>query len=184
VPDTKGKARIVICEDEVLIAKDLESRLKKLGYTICGKATSGEKAIELVEQHQPDLVMMDIVIQGDMDGIDAAEIIRDKWGIPIVFLTAYADTDRLERAKLTYPFGYILKPFQDRDLKITVEMALYVAKVDAERRRNEAKLNESEKRFQTILENIPGSVFAHDVVIFDFIDDTRFGRDDVTMSSR
>jgi YesN/AraC family two-component response regulator len=78
VPDTQGKARIVICEDEVLIAKDLESRLKTIGYTIVGKATSGEKALELVEQHQPDLVMMDIFIQGEMDGIEAAEIIHNK----------------------------------------------------------------------------------------------------------
>ena len=139
----ENKAKILIVDDEVIIASDLESRLKALGYTVCAKATSGEQALDLVEQHQPDLVMMDIVIQGEMDGIDAAEVIRDKWGIPVVFTTSYADPERLERAKLTYPFGYILKPFRDQDLKITLEMALYVAKVDGERKRAEKSLEEA-----------------------------------------
>ena len=149
--ENSGKAKILIVDDEVLIAADLKSRLQKLGYTVCAQATSGEQALKLVEQHQPDLVMMDIVIQGDMDGIDAAEVIRDRWGIPVVFLTAYADTDRLERAKLTYPFGYLLKPFQDRDLRITTEMALYVAKVDAERRKAERELEYNKERLHTAL---------------------------------
>ena len=153
--DIQGKARILICDDEVIIAKDLESRLKRLGYTIVGKATSGERTLELVEQHHPDLVMMDIVLQGEMDGIDAAEVIKDKWGIPVVFLTAYANTDRLERAKLTYPFGYLLKPFQDRDLKITTEMALYVSKVDAERRI-------AQKQLKLFMDNLPGVAFIKD----------------------
>ena len=139
VETNESKGKILIVEDEVLIAADLQSRLKNLGYTVYGKATSGKKAMELLAQYQPDLVLMDIVIQGEMDGIETAEVIRDKWGIPVVFLTAFADAGRLERAKLTYPFGYLLKPFQDRDLKITVEMALYVAKVDAERRQTEQR---------------------------------------------
>ena len=144
MPDIQGKARILICEDEVIIAADLESRLRKLGYTITGKTTRAERALDLLEQNQPDLVIMDIVFEGVTDGIDVAEIIRDKWGIPVVFLTAYADSDRLERAKLTYPFGYLLKPFRERDLKITVEMALYTAKVDAERRKAEKALSRSQ----------------------------------------
>ena len=136
------KARILIVEDEVLIAADLESRMAGLGYTVCGKATTGEEALALIDRQRPDLVLMDIILQGKMDGTEAAEIIRDAWGIPVVFLTAYADTDRLERAKLTYPFGYILKPFRERDLKITIDMALYVAKADAERKKAEAALLE------------------------------------------
>jgi PAS domain S-box-containing protein len=143
VSDTQKRARILICEDEVLIAKDLESRLKNLGFIVCSNTTSGEQALELVEQHQPDLVIMDIVLQGEMDGIEVAEVIRDKWGIPVVFLTAYADTDKLERAKLAYPFGYLLKPFHDSDLKITTDMALYVSKVDAERREAEKSLEKA-----------------------------------------
>jgi PAS domain S-box-containing protein len=95
---------------------------------------------------------MDIILQGKMDGTETAEVIRDKWGTPIVFLTAYADTDRLERAKLTYPFGYILKPFRGRDLKITIDMALYVAKADAERKKAEAALMEESIQRRLLVE--------------------------------
>ena len=167
--DIEEKAKILIVEDEVLIAADLESRLKGMGYKVCGNATTGKKALELVEQNQPDLVIMDIVLQGDMDGIDAAEVIRDKWSIPVVFLTAYADQDRLERAKLTYPFGYLLKPFQDRDLKITIEMARYVAKVDAERRTAEKSLCQANQFLESIIENIPSLVFIKDAKELRFV---------------
>ena len=127
-------ARILIVEDELIIARDLENRLLGLGYAVSGKTSSAKSALGLIAQDQPDLVLMDIVLQGEMNGIEAAEVIRDTWGIPVIFLTAYAETERLEQAKLAYPFGYLLKPFQNRDLKITLEMALYVAQVDAERR--------------------------------------------------
>ena len=135
MPETKfeNKVRILIVDDEVIIAADLELRLKALGYMVCAQATCGERALELVEKHHPDLVMMDIVIQGGMDGIDTAEVIRNKWGIPVIFQTAYADSERLKRARLAYPFGYLLKPYQDKDLKVTVEMALYIGRVDAKR---------------------------------------------------
>ena len=143
--EEEKKSEILIVEDEVLIAADLESRLKSLGYAVPGKALSAENALNLVEKVLPDLVLMDIVLKGAIDGITAAEIIRDKWGVPVVFLTAYADTDRLEHAKLTYPFGFILKPFQDRDLKITLEMALLTARVDRERRQAEEDLKKYEQ---------------------------------------
>ena len=144
MPDNtfENQAKILIIDDEVIIAKDLESRLKALGYVVCGKATNGLEALELVEKQQPDLVMMDIVIQGEMDGIDTAEVIRNKWGIPVVFQTAYADSERLKRAKLAYPFGYLLKPYQDKDLKVTVEMALYIGRVDAKRLKAERSLRQ------------------------------------------
>ena len=147
MPDntSENKAKILIVDDEVIIATDLESRLKALGYVVCGKAANGLEALELVEQQQPDLVMMDIVIQGEMDGIDTAEVIRNKWGVPVIFLTAYSDTGKLEQVQLTYPFGYILKPVQDKEIKVTVEMALYLAKVDADRRMAEVALNERVK---------------------------------------
>ncbi|MEW6266105.1 MAG: response regulator [Thermodesulfobacteriota bacterium] len=144
-PDNENtKARILIVEDEVLIAYGLASNLKGAGYCLCGEATSAEMAFDLIERDPPDLVLMDIVLQGEMDGIEAAEKIKTKWGIPVIFLTAFADRDRLDRAKLTYPFGYILKPFQIREVKITIEMALYMAKVDAERRKIESALKERE----------------------------------------
>lgn len=148
--ESREKARILIVDDEIIIAADLERSLSALGYTMCGTVTSGEDALVLVEREAPDLVMMDIVLKGVMDGIEAAQIIREKWGIPIVFLTAYADSDRLERAKLTAPFGYLLKPFNYRDLVVTVEMALYAANVDAERRKAENSLRLSEQRLQAL----------------------------------
>ncbi|MFH1137286.1 MAG: PAS domain S-box protein [Pseudomonadota bacterium] len=133
---------ILIVEDEVIIAADLESRLEEFGYEVSGKATSGEQALNMIEERRPDLVMMDIVLKGKLDGIDAAEVIKDRWGLPVVFTTAFADAERLERAKLAYPFGYLLKPFQDRDLGIAVEMALYAAKVEAARAKAESALLE------------------------------------------
>lgn len=151
-PDEK-KARILIIEDEFIIATDLESRLKNLGYIVCGTAASADVALDLIDREHPDLVMMDIMIKGERDGIETSAVIKEKWGIPVVFLTAYAQKDKLERAKLTLPFGYILKPFQQRDLKVTIEMALYMAKVDGERRKMEAALRESERRNKLILEN-------------------------------
>ena len=131
---------ILIVEDEVLIATDLERRLIKLGYTVCGKTTTGESALELVEENQPDLVILDVVLKGKLDGIAVANIIRSKCRTPVVFLTAHADVDRLQQARFTHPFGLLVKPFQERDLQRTVELALYKAKVDKENGKAEEEL--------------------------------------------
>jgi PAS domain S-box-containing protein len=125
-------AHILIVEDEAIVAMDIQARLEALGYTIAGIAASGERAMVLAAEARPDLVMMDIRLQGPMDGIAAAEQIRKRARIPIVFLTAHAEETTLQRAKLVEPFGYLLKPFQERELRTTVEMALY--KHDAEER--------------------------------------------------
>ena len=132
-----SKAGILIVEDEAIIAMEIESSLQNLGYEVTSVVNTGDKAIEKAEDDNPDLILMDIRIQGDKDGIDTAEIIRNKFGIPVIFSTAYLDQERIERAKITMPFGYVLKPIQERDLKVTLEMALYVAKVDGERRKTE-----------------------------------------------
>jgi PAS domain S-box-containing protein len=137
------KAKILIVEDEALIALDLKMRLKNWGYTVLGHEFSAEKALEVIEQDLPDLILMDIVLQGQMDGIEAAQIIRSHWGIPVIFTTAFADMERIKRAKLAYPFGYLMKPYQERDIEVTIEMALYVSKVDSERRKAEEALQES-----------------------------------------
>ncbi len=129
------KAKILIVEDEAIIAMEMESSLQSLGYEVTSIVDTGEKAIQKAEIDKPDLILMDIRIKGEMDGIDAAEEIRNEFGIPIIFSTAYLDEERIERAKITMPFGYILKPIQERDLKVTIEMALYVNEVDKERRR-------------------------------------------------
>ncbi len=116
------KEKILIVEDDGIVSLDIESRLVKFGYSVSEMVTTGEEAIQKIEEHNPDLVLMDIVLKGEIDGIETAEIIRSRFDIPVVFLTAFADEERFDRAKHTIPFGYIFKPFQDRDLKITIEM--------------------------------------------------------------
>ncbi len=119
------KTKILIVEDENIVANDIQSSLKNLGYIIPGIASSGAKAIEMAANYQPDLVLMDIMLKGDMTGIEAAEIIRNNHDIPIIFLTAYADYVTLNSAKITEPYGYIIKPFKEKDVQTTIEMALY-----------------------------------------------------------
>jgi CheY-like chemotaxis protein len=117
--------RILIVEDESIVVADLVSRLPHMGYEVTGSATNGEEALVLAERARPDLVLMDIRLEGSMDGIDAAREMRDRLGLPVVFLTAHAEGATLLRAKKVEPFGYVLKPFEDRELKIVIEMALY-----------------------------------------------------------
>ena len=150
---TGDKARVLIIEDEVLIAADLERQLKGLGYAVSFKAGTAEKALEYLEQNPIDLVLSDIVLEDGLDGIEAARIIRDKFGIPVIFITAYADPERLTRAKLARPFGYILKPFKPRDLGTTLEMALNMAGLERERQAAERKLKESEERYKSVVED-------------------------------
>jgi len=142
------KAKILIVEDEAIIAMEIESQLQGLGYEVISIVDTGEKAIKKAGEDNPDLILMDIRIKGEMDGIQTAAIIREQFDIPVVFSTAYLDEERIELAKLTMPFGYVLKPVQERDLKVTIEMALYVSKVDGER-------TKAEKRFKTIFEEAP-----------------------------
>ena len=136
-----GLTRIMIVEDEAMIALDVETRLVGLGYEVSALATSGEAALERAAEDRPDLVLMDIRLAGKMDGIEAAEVIRSTLEIPVIFATAHADAERLERAKLARPYGYLLKPIQDRDLKVTLEMALYTAQVERKRKRAEEALS-------------------------------------------
>jgi two-component system, response regulator PdtaR len=133
------KAKILIVEDEAVIALELEASVKALGYDVVDVADNGDDAIRLVEQHKPNLILMDIRIKGDKDGIDTAAIIKELYDIPIIFSTAHMDEDRLKRAKITLPYGFILKPIQERDIRITIEMALYVSQIEKERKRFEQK---------------------------------------------
>jgi CheY-like chemotaxis protein len=138
------KARILIVEDEAIIAMEIENQLQSLGYEVTSIVDTGEKAIKKADEDKPDLILMDIRIKGEMDGIDTAEEIRNRFGIPVIFSTAYLDKKRIERAKITMPFGYVLKPMQERDLKVTIEMAMYVSKVDLERRKAEEIVKKKE----------------------------------------
>jgi len=119
------EAKILIVEDEDITAEDIKDYLKNLGHDVIGICSTGEDAIEKARELDPDIVLMDIMLAGVVDGIQAAEIIREQDGIPVVYLTAYSDPQTLERAKITEPYGYILKPFDQRDLQIAVEIALH-----------------------------------------------------------
>jgi len=138
--------RIMIVEDERIVAKDLQFRLQGLGYQVAAMASEGHDAISKAGTTRPNLVLMDIRLENGMDGIEAAEQIRNELDIPVVFLTAYADQATLARAKITEPFGYILKPFEERELQSTIEIALY-------RHKAEQKLRASEVRFRLLADN-------------------------------
>ncbi len=130
-----ANSKIMIVEDEWITADDLRMSLQSLGYTVTSMSSSGEEAIQNAEKDKPDLVLMDIVLKGEMDGIEAASQIRSCYNIPIIYLTAFADEKILERARITEPFGYIVKPFVNEDLKIAIEIALYKHRVEKERKR-------------------------------------------------
>lgn len=144
----------MIVENDIVIALDLEQRVEAFGYHVCGIVSRGHSAVEAAAAERPDLVLMDILLNGEVDGIEAAQRIRTQLGIPVVFVASYADDERLKRAKLTMPFGYIVKPFRDRDLRITLEMALYVARGDARRKKTEEEVvkikEEWERTFDTV----------------------------------
>ena len=116
--------QILIVEDEAIVASDISNTLQVLGYAALAVASSGESAIELATAKRPDLVLMDIRLKGSIDGVRAAREISDRLGIPVVYLTAHADERTLRRAKATQPFGYVLKPFDERDLHVAIEIAL------------------------------------------------------------
>ncbi|SFM71297.1 response regulator [Methanolobus profundi] len=117
--------KILVVEDESIIALNIKKKLKSFGYTVPAMATTGEDAIKMAEITFPDLILMDVRLKGEMDGIQTAAEIRKKFDIPIIFLTAYSDDKVLERAKKTEPYGYIVKPFKANDLKSNIEVALY-----------------------------------------------------------
>jgi CheY-like chemotaxis protein len=119
------EAKILVVEDENIVALEIKKRLQKLGYIVPGVASTGEDAISKAEGILPDLVLMDIMLKGEIDGIHAAGEIRKRFNIPVIYLTAYSDEETLQRAKLTEPYGYILKPFEENDLRTTIEIALY-----------------------------------------------------------
>jgi CheY-like chemotaxis protein len=124
-------AQILVVEDEAIVAVDIQNTLKRLGYEVPAIAFSGEEALKKAEELHPDLVVMNIEIRGAMDGIAAAQKIRDQFNIPVVYLTAYMDEERLKRAQATAPFSYVIKPFEERELHSTIERALKETKMES-----------------------------------------------------
>lgn len=133
--------KIVIIEDEGLVALALKQCLTGMGYVITATAATGEEAISTLSSERPDLVLMDIRLKGETDGIDLAYWIRQTYRVPVVFLTAHSDEKTLERAKIAEPFGYILKPFEENSLHSTIEMAIYKASIDSQLQRTKNKLS-------------------------------------------
>lgn len=124
------KTRIMIVEDEGISSAYVQDTLEHLGYIVTSAVSSAEEAIEMAEKDEPDLILMDIHIKGAMDGIDTANEIRTRYNIPVVYLTAHSDEGTLERAKITEPFGYVMKPVDSKDLKTSIEIALYKYKME------------------------------------------------------
>ena len=151
-----ARAKILVVEDDRAVIEHIEKQLKKLGYGVSAVISSGEEAIQKAGEMRPDLALIDFSIwEGDMDGVDIGEQMRDRFNIPVVYLTAHVDDDLLQRAKITPPFGYIIKPFEERRLHLNIEIALY-------RHKMERKFKERENWLSTILKSIGDALIATD----------------------
>jgi two-component system sensor histidine kinase UhpB len=149
------KTRILIAEDERIVAEDVKTKLEQIGYAVAGIVNSGEESVQRAEKLKPDLVLMDIVLEGKMDGIEAAAEILSKLNIPVVYLTAYSDKKTLKRAKVTEPFGFIIKPFEAQNLFTSIEMALY-------RHTLRNMLKESEERYKALFDRSLSYIYVLD----------------------
>jgi len=147
--------KILIVEDEKIIAKDLELRLIHMNYDVVASVSSGKEALATVRSHKVDLILMDIMIDGDIDGIETAELIHQQMDVPIIYLTAYADERTFERAKLSDPFGYLLKPFQERDLDLTIRTVLQKFSF-------EKQIKASETRYRSLFEQSLDAIIIFD----------------------
>jgi two-component system, cell cycle sensor histidine kinase and response regulator CckA len=146
--------RIAVVEDEYIVALDIRNFLERSGYAIAGMFSSGEELLERFAELRPDLILMDIKIRGGLDGVETAHLVHERHRTPVVLLTAFADDETIARAKITQPFGYIIKPFEDRELKTAIEIALYRAGM-------EQLLRESEERYRNLFhEGISGNFLA------------------------
>ncbi len=149
------ESRILVVEDESIVARNIQNKLTKLGYDVCGVTSTGEDAIKLAKRLKPDLVLMDIVLRGKIDGIDAAKHIRSQFDIPIIYLTAHADLGTIKRATYTEPFGYILKPFKVMEIQSAIEIALHKHKA-------ESKIKGRKKAISNALTSLGYSIIAVD----------------------
>ena len=147
--------KIMVVDDETIITTQLEEVLTSMGYKVVGKASSAKASISMAKRLSPDLILMDIVMPGKLDGIDASQAIKAELDIPVIFLTAYADDKFIERAKNVEPYGYIVKPFQEKEIKATIEVALH--KKDMER-----QLHESEEKYRSVVDDANDAISSAD----------------------
>jgi PAS domain S-box-containing protein len=145
--------KILIVEDETITAMEIQENLIDLGYSVPAIATSGNDALEKAEKVKPDLILMDILIEGPIDGVEVARLIHERFDIPVIYVSAYSDENTLQRAKITEPYGYILKPIEEKDLHTVIEIALYKHEM-------EKKLKENERWFATTLKSIGDAVIT------------------------
>ena len=164
------KPYVMIVEDEQITAMEIQARLKKKGYSVSAIVASGGEALEQAQKFRPDIALMDIHLKGNMDGVQTAERLRRHFDIPVIYISAYADKETLKRAKLTGPFGYVLKPIDNRELDATIEMALHKHKIEVELkivnqqlrasnqqlRTSEQRLVDEQKFTDTIIQSAPG----------------------------
>jgi two-component system, response regulator PdtaR len=146
------KYRILVVEDENLTALEIQSKLKLWGYEVADTVSSGEDAVEKALELKPDLILMDIVLKGDITGVDAAKTIKESLNIPIIYLTAYSNDEIFQGAKITRPYAYLIKPFEEKELKFAIEMAFYSQKF-------QNKLEESEERYRQMAEKAQDLIF-------------------------
>jgi len=150
-----SKARILIAEDSFIVAYHLQNTLESEGYTVLSKCDSAEAVLQFVETNRPDLVVMDIMLSGSMDGIQAASVLKSKYNIPVVYITAFADRNTIGRAKITEPYGFLTKPFEDREIFTVIEMALYKHDI-------ESRLKQSEEKYFSTVNSISDAVITVD----------------------
>ena len=147
--------RIMIADDDVTIQMELEEYLSHLGHTVVGTVDSGEEAVELAREMKPDLILMDVHLPVEIDGIAAARKIKEEMDVAVVFVTGFGDPEDIERAKQVEPFGYVIKPFDEREINGVIEIALHKKALESELARVHRQLKESEERFRTIYEQSP-----------------------------
>ena len=159
----KEEVSILIAEDEKIIAKDIRLTLENLGYKVLEAVDSASSVIKKAEELKPSLILMDIMLYGELTGIDAARIIQQKYDIPVVYLTALADESTLGKAKTSGAFGYVLKPFDEKALRSSIEMALYKHKINVQLKQRTAELEEEKMKSEKLLNNILPAVIVKEL---------------------
>src|SRR5688572_16736289 len=150
-----SKAGILIVEDSFIVAFHLQKTLESEGYTVISTEASGESALEVLQKQKPDLVLMDIMLSGKLDGIETSRIIQAKYHLPVIYITALTDKETIQRAKITEPYGYLTKPFEDREIFTVIEMALYKHDI-------ESRLRQSEEKYFSTIRSISDAVVVLD----------------------